>query len=120
MELVLQALRRIRTPIISEEFEIHRLIKLELDKDSISFVHEYRLAPRNRIDFLTIAAGIGIEVKKGKPNEVQVYKQLERYLQFEPVNGIILVIERYMDLPDEINGKPVRSIALRKLYGVAH
>ena len=120
MEAVLNALRRIRTPIINDEFKLHQMIKIELGKDNIEFLHEYRLAPRNRIDFLTIATGIGIEVKKGKPNEQSVYAQLERYAQFEPVLGLILVIERYMDLPEEINGKPVRSIGLRKLYGVAH
>lgn len=46
-------------------------------------------------------------------------KQLERYSQFDSVTGLILVIERYMDLPKKINGKPVRSIGLRKLWGIA-
>jgi hypothetical protein len=120
MEAVMQALKRIRTPVILDEFKLHRMIKLELGADGIDFHYEYKLAPRNRIDFLTISAGIGIEVKKGKPNEQQVWNQLERYLKFDEVKGLILVIERYMDLPEEINGKPVRSIGLRKLWGIAN
>jgi hypothetical protein len=63
--------------------------------------------------------GVGIEAKKGKPNERQVLRQLQRYAGFKQVTGLILVIERYMDLPEEINGKPVRSIGLNKLWGIA-
>jgi hypothetical protein len=118
MEQVIRALKRIRTQVIIDEFKLHKLISNELDKEGISFKSEFPLGPRNRIDFLT-DSGIGIEAKKGKPNELQVINQLIRYAAFEQVRGLILVIERYMDLPEEINGKPVRSIGLRKLWGIA-
>ena len=115
---VLAAIETIRIQPASDEFYIHSAIKEALIKYGIGFEHEYKLAPRNRIDFLT-HSGVGIEVKKGKPNEAQVYSQLERYAQFEEVKAIILVIERYQDVPEEMNGKPCRSIGLRRLWGIA-
>lgn len=118
MERVIAALKRIRAQVIIDEYKLHQMITKELAKEGISFKSEFLLGSRNRIDFLTIS-GIGIEAKKGKPNELQVFNQLTRYAQFEQVKGLILVIERYMDLPDEINGKPVISIGLRKLWGIA-
>lgn len=118
MDQVVKALKRIRTQIVIDEYKLHQLIDKELVKEGISFNNEFLLGPRNRIDFLTVS-GVGIEAKKGKPNELQVMSQLTRYAAFEQVTGLILVIERYMDLPEEINGKPVISIGLRKLWGIA-
>lgn len=118
MEQVVSALKRIRCHVITDEYKLHNMIAQQLTAAGISFKHEVPLAPRNRIDFLT-DDGIGIEAKKGKPNEQSVYKQLERYAGFDEVKGLILVIERYMDLPETINGKPVVSIGLRKLWGIS-
>jgi hypothetical protein len=118
MERVISALKRIRSHVIISEYKLHEIIARELSNEGISFNCEVPLGPRNRIDFLTVN-GIGIEAKKGKPNEQQVLNQLRRYAQFESVTGLILVIERYMDLPEEINGKQVHSIGLRKLWGIA-
>lgn len=118
MKYVLKALRKIRSHVLIDEYKLHQLISKELYAEGISFRNEVLLGPRNRIDFLT-DSGIGIEAKKGKPNELSVLKQLERYATFDQVKGLILVIERYMDLPEQINGKPVVSIGLRKLWGIA-
>ncbi|MNW55033.1 hypothetical protein D3C74_326700 [compost metagenome] len=118
MEQVVTAIKRIRCHVITDEYKLHELIEQQLTAEGISFQHEVPLAPRNRIDFLT-SDGIGIEAKKGKPNERRVYEQLERYAGIDDVKGLILVIERYMDLPETINGKPVVSIGLRKLWGIS-
>lgn len=115
---VVAAIQTIRIQPACDEFSIHTAIKEALIKCGIGFDHEYKLAPRNRIDFLT-HSGIGIEVKKGKPNELQVENQLARYSLFDEVKAIILVIERYQDVPEEMNGKPCRSIGLRRLWGIA-
>lgn len=118
MEQVIAALKRMRTHVIINEFILQRSIAKELDNAGISYKSEFLLGSKNRIDFLT-DSGIGIEAKKGKPNEQLVFKQLTRYAEFEQIKGLILVIERYMDLPDQINGKPIVSIGLRKLWGIA-
>lgn len=118
IDRVMDALRTIRIKVVAEEFEIHREISKALDAAGIEYKHEHKLGPRCRIDFFT-ADGIGIEVKKGKPYSVAVGKQLERYARFDEVRGIILVIERYQDVPAEVAGKPCRSLGLRKLWGIA-
>jgi len=118
MERTMAAIRTVRIGVVAEEFEIHRAIAAALEAAGIAFHHEYKLGPRCRIDFLT-TDGIGIEVKKGKPYSVAVEQQLERYARFDAVTGIILVIERYQDVPTTIAGKPCRSIGLRKLWGIA-
>lgn len=118
LDKVLSAIRTVRIGIVAEEYEIHRSIAAALDAAGIRYSHEYKLGPRCRIDFLT-ESGIGIEVKKGKPYSVAVEQQLERYAKFDEVTGIILVIERYQDVPKEIAGKPCRSLGLRKLWGIS-
>jgi hypothetical protein len=118
IDQVFFALRTVRIGIVTEEYEIHRAISASLTRAGIHHSHEVKLGPRCRIDFLT-DTGIGIEVKKGKPYSVAVEQQLERYARFDAVKGIILVIERYQDVPKEVCGKPCRSLGLRKLWGIA-
>lgn len=118
LEQVLNAISIMRLNVVKDEFYIHQSIMKVLESNNIDYHHEYNLAPRNRIDFLT-RSGIGIEVKKGKPNAERTLAQIKRYIASPEIKGIILVIERYQDVPAEINGKPCRSIGLRKLWGIA-
>jgi hypothetical protein len=118
MDRILNALSRLRVNVIIEEYDLQLLIAEELTRERVGFKREYKLGPRNRIDFLT-ENGIGIEVKKGKPYSAQVIKQLKRYTESPSINGIILVVERNLDLPKTINGKPCTSYGLNKLWGIA-
>lgn len=120
VEEVLASLRRLRVHIVTQEFDLQKLIAQQFAADGISYVKEHRLAPRNRIDFL-IPGGIGVEVKKGKPNSGQVADQIERYCQFDAVHVLILVVERsvFDHLDRSSNGKPVHYVALNKLWGIA-
>lgn len=118
LSCLIQTIQAMRIPVIAEEYELQNMIADNLLRDGISFQREYRLGPRNRIDFL-IEGGIGLEVKKRKPNRLQVISQLERYAANDKIKAIVLVIERSMDLPREVNGKPCSSIGLNKLWGVA-
>lgn len=118
MEPILKALSKLRINPVIEEYELQNKIAVALATDGISFTREYRLGPRSRVDFLT-GDGIAIEVKKGKPKKAQVIQQLGRYTAFNEVEGIILVIERNMDVPREINGKTCISFGLNKLWGIA-
>lgn len=115
---VLKALSGLRINPISEEYELQDKIAAALTAVGISFIKEYKLGPRSRVDFMT-GGGTAIEVKKGKPNKRQVIQQLERYTAFEEVEGIILVVERNLDIPKELNGKPCISFGLNKLWGIA-
>ena len=117
-ERVLKVLRNIRTGVTIEEYSLQDMIADLLMASGLSFKKEYRLAPRNRIDFL-VEGGVGIEVKKGKPNRTNVARQLERYAAFGDINTIILVVERTVDIPARINGKRCILFGLNRLWGVA-
>jgi len=113
-------LETIRLPFITEEYEIQDIIAQTLVAHKIHYIKEYKLAPRNRIDFFLPGTGIGIEVKKKKPNYTQTYNQLSRYTSFPEIGGILLVVERTLTgLPPSINNKPCQVIGLNRLWGVA-
>lgn len=114
---VLAALRHLRIQVAAEEFDLHLQVARCLDAAGLPYQREYRLGPGNRIDFFV--GGIGVEVKKGKPNAGSVLGQLTRYAASPEVIGLILVIERYLDVPAQIAGKPCASLGLRKQWGVA-
>lgn len=115
---IIKALSLIRTAVVDDEYDLHQTIAEHLTAAAIPFEREYRLGPRNRIDFF-IPGGTGIEVKKGKPPQYQVIAQLERYTMFEEIQKVIFVIERSLDVPNIINGKPCICFPLNRLWGVA-
>lgn len=115
---VLTLLKRIRINVAYDEYELQDWITRLLQQAEIPFKKEHVLAPRNRIDFL-VDGGIGIEVKKGKPNRTQVCAQLERYAGFDCIRSIILVVERNVNIPREVKGKPCVLFGLNRLWGVA-
>lgn len=115
---VIKILQALRITGIYEEYEIQKEVAKVLGLNNIKFEKEYTLGPRNRIDFF-LDNGIGIEIKKGKPNRTKVINQLERYARFSKVTSLILIIERNMDIPTTINDKPCFSIGLNKQWGIA-
>lgn len=119
VDLVAAALRRLRVPKIIDEYQLQGMVGAVLRERGLSFEKEYRLGPRNRIDFL-VEGGIGVEIKKGKPPKMAVIGQVERYAACRQIKAIILVVEQLIhDVPKEINGKPCLLIALNKLWGIA-
>ena len=79
--------------------------------------HEYRLAPRRRIDFFV--GGVGVEIKKGRPDPAALRRQLDRYAVCQGVEALVVLTQRAVTLPATLCGKPVRSLALNQLWGVA-
>ena len=119
MQRVLAALHTIRAGVIRDETsELHQAIALALNTSGIAYDREYRLGPRNRIDFF-LSGGIGIEAKKGKPNSNAVLCQLERYAAYTSITSLIVVMETSIDLPLALSGKPLKIINLHKLWGIA-
>jgi hypothetical protein len=114
----LEALKKLRLHVVKEERFIHEQIKKTLNNNQIRYYHEYNLGPQNRVDFLT-AGGTAIEVKKGRPHMASLLNQIERYLSFNEVKGMIVVTEKGLSLPNEVNGKPVQLISLNRLWGIA-
>ena len=119
MEKVVAACKRLRICLVESEYQIHDALAKELEADKIGFKKEVMVAPGSRIDFLC-DNGVGIEVKKGKPNSRKLAAQAARYLKSEKLNGLILLVERSVyQYKKEIYEKPVVYIALSKLWGIA-
>ena len=114
---VCDALSALRTPATPGEYDIHGQVAAALADAGLEYAHEYRLAPRCRIDF---AVGrVGIEVKKGRPVVSELLRQLRRYLASDELDAVVVVMQRAAPLPEVIGGKPVRVISLNRLWGVA-
>ena len=100
-----------------DEYDLHADVSAALTRAGIAHSHEYRLAPRCRIDFL--AGRIGIEIKKGRPVPSQLKEQLARYLRSSELDAVIVVAQQVVNLPQTIVGKPVEQVSLNRLWGVA-
>ena len=111
------ALSGIRTPAVPGEYDLHAEVSAALSQAGIEHIHEYRLAPRCRIDFR--AGCVGIEIKKGRPVPSELRRQLARYLESDELKAIIVVAQRAVSLPETIGGKPVVQLSLNRLWGVA-
>ena len=115
---VLSTLKQLRLGVIDYERTIYKSIGQKLNDDNIPFYTEYSLGKRKRIDFY-VPGGIGIEVKKGKPNRQCIFEQLNKYAESNEINILILITERNITVPEIICGKPCFVISLSKLWGVA-
>ena len=114
---IIDALSAVRMPAQPEEYDIHAQVASALGAASLAYEHEYKLGPRCRIDFKV--GRIGIEVKKGRPVASELLKQLKRYLEFDALDAVVVVMQQGVDLPGRISGKPVAVVSLTRLGGVA-
>lgn len=114
---ICEALSTLRMPAMPDEYDIHDQIATALRLHGLNYEHEYRLAPRCRIDFRV--GRVGIEVKKGRPSTRELTRQLRRYLTSEALDAAVVVMQRSVSLPETIEGKPVRVFSLNRLWGVA-
>ena len=114
---VLDALKELRSPFALYETDIHQMVGKRLLEAGLSFVHEAKLGPGCRIDYLV--GEIGIEIKKGRPDGKLLTQQLVRYASFDALSAIIVLTQRTVSLPKTMLGKPVHVIVLNQLWGVA-
>lgn len=112
-----RTLSGLRIPLIVNEYQLHEHIAAALSDGGFVIQHEAVLGPRCRIDFLV--DGVGIEVKRGKPQKSALMKQCARYLASEKLEALILVLDTSVMLPGEINGKKLITFGLNKLWGIA-
>lgn len=75
---------------------------------------EFVLDHRNTIDFL-ISGDLGIEVKIGGQKRA-IYKQCERYCCFDKIKSLLLVTNRSMGFPQQINGKDCYVLNLGRAW----
>lgn len=90
-----------------ETFLRHRFPGLPIDR-------EFILDPHNVIDFL-LDYRIGVEVKiKGSKREI--FRQCERYCEFDLVKILILITNVSMGFPEEINRRPCYVVKLGQAW----
>lgn len=98
---------------LSNEMALQAEIGSFLTINKIEYAREVRLSTKDRIDFMV--EGVGIEVKL-KGRAMAIYKQCERYCGCPAVKELVLVSNRSMGLPDEINGRPVYLLNLGRAW----
>ena len=115
-ERVLEAVRTIRCPAVCEEAQLHEMVLSALGAAGLGARHEATLAPRCRIDIL--CGGVGIEIKKSRPQPAALRHQLERYAACDAIEELVVIAPRGVNLPGTIGGKRVTMVALERLWGI--
>lgn len=93
-----------RTPLVqSNEIDVQAKISDLLTLHNVRHKREVVLGPGDRPDFM-LEGGIALEVKL-RASKRAIYRQCERYCQYDQVNGLILVSATAMGFPEEIHGK---------------
>jgi hypothetical protein len=96
--------------VIGGEYDVQDQVEAALETGGVVFQREKILDRKNRIDFLC-AHGTGIEIKiKGGKREI--FRQLQRYAEFDSISALILVSSVALGLPPRINDKPVLLLSI--------
>lgn len=115
---VLEALQTVRLREVGlQETAIHDALSAALVAAGIPHRREYAFGPRCRADLWI--EGIAVEVKKQRPGRVALLAQLRRYAEQPAVGGLIVVLERSIDVPAVIAGKRAAVLSLNALWGIA-
>lgn len=114
---IIDALSTIHISNTLNENEIHEEIKKAFSKYNIKYKHEYQILTHKRFDFWM--NGIVLEVKKSKPSKINLLNQLDRYTKVPAVRAIIVVLEKNITIPKQLNGKPIIIKSLNENWGVA-
>ena len=86
----------------STEAEMQGAIETLLVQRGAEFHREFWLSKKDRVDFMI--GGIAVECKV-KGNAMAIYRQVQRYANYECVTGIVLFTSFHMALPPLINNK---------------
>ena len=108
ISLILEKLKGIRFDLSSEKY-LQSQIREQLS--DLDIKDEYRLTPTDIVDFFI--DGLAIEVKI-KGSATLIYRQCVRYMNSEKTTSLLLVTNKSMGFPEEINGKPCYVLNLGK------
>jgi hypothetical protein len=100
----------------ADEKKCQSLMNDYLAKVGLPFEREFQVSG-GIIDFFLPRSGLGIEVKAGKNwSRREVFRQCERYCNDDRIRGLVLATGRSQALPETINDKPVRVLALGEAF----
>ena len=108
ISIILGKLNGIRFDLSSEKY-LQSQIKDQLT--DLDIKEEYRLNSTDIVDFFI--DGLTIEVKI-KGNASSIYRQCVRYMKSDETKGLLLITNKSMGFPEEINGKPCYVLNLGK------
>lgn len=117
LRAVRAALSTLRIPAAPGEYDLHRLIARAFEEARVVALHEAKLGPRCRVDFLV--GDVGVEVKRGKVSPSLLRAQASRYLEKPALGALVLVCTRGVTLPAALHGKPLYVFGLNRLWGVS-
>ncbi len=109
-------IERIHSSLKGNQFTLssEAILKIEIARaftaSGVQFKTETRLDSRNRLDFWC-DKGLAIEVKI-KGSAKNIFRQCQRYCEFDQVKAILLITTKAMGFPSEIKGKPCYVINL--------
>lgn len=98
---------------LHKEKDLQLMIADVFTKAGILFEREYRFDDHNIVDFFV--SGIAIEVKI-KGGVMDILRQCSRYSEFKQVNSIILVTNKSMGFPQQINKKDAFLFNISKAW----
>lgn len=116
LKSVTSALGTLRVGAADSEERLHEQAVEAFARAGLEAAHEVRLAPRCRIDFMV--GGVGVEIKKKRPQRAPLIAQLTRYASCPQVERLVVLAPRGVDLPKSIGGKPVTMMSLERLWGI--
>lgn len=100
---------------LHDEKELQQEIAALLIATNKNYEKEFRLDGENIPDFFLHDEGVAIEIKI-KGNARKIYKQCERYCSFDKVKKLLLITNRSMGFPEQINGKDCYIINIGKAW----
>lgn len=98
---------------LSDEKKLQAEIEAEFLGAGIDHQREHRLDTNNIIDFMVGTIGIEVKIKGSKLN---IFRQIERYAQFEVIKRLILVTNVPMGMPELVKGKPIHIVNLGRAW----
>lgn len=114
LELIIQSLRMQKFPLDTEA-ETQLAVDKYFQSCGVEHVREHVFDRASRIDFFLPEGGVGIEVKL-KGGAKNILRQCMRYCEFEELKCLILLTNRSMGFPKEINGKPCYVVKLGRAW----
>ncbi len=117
LQRLVSVLQSQKPPFFVTEEQMHAFVANCLEQNQIEYIHEYRFANRARIDFY--CDGIGIEIKKGKPNRAQILAQLKKYAEENTICAIIVLVQSAMQLPQSLANKPIYVLPIYKAWSLS-
>lgn len=98
---------------LSDEKKLQAEIEEVFESAGIIHKREFRLDAGSIIDFMVDTTGIEIKIKGSK---LSIFRQIERYAQFNQIERLILVTNVPMGMPELVKGKPVYIVNLSRAW----